>query len=84
MIKNKPIIGIRMVNKIIRWWKRRNFDLRQACIDKYSKEFGKEAGEEIGRMYDSINRGIPIGGFLETSVFLDMVEKVKKESGLYY
>ena len=51
------------MNKIIKWWKRRNFDLRQACIDKYSKEFGEEAGEEFGRMYDSINRGIPIGGF---------------------
>jgi hypothetical protein len=75
------------MNKIIKWWKRRklrrNFDLRQACIDKYSKEFGEEAGEEIGQMYDSINRGIPIGGFLETAAFLDMVEKVKKESGLY-
>lgn len=34
-------------------------------------------------MYDSINRGIPIGGFLETVTFLDMIERVKKESGLY-
>ena len=72
-----------MINKIIRWWKRRNFDLRQACIDKYSKEFGEDAREEIGQMYDKICRGEPIGGFLETTVFLDMVEKVKKESGLY-
>lgn len=30
------------MNKIIKWWKRRNFDLRQACIDKYSKEFGQK------------------------------------------
>ena len=36
-----------IMNKIIRWWKRRNFDLRQACIDKYSKEFGKEYAEEL-------------------------------------
>lgn len=71
------------MKNIIRWWKRRSFDLRQACIDKHSKEFGEEAGEEIGRMYDSINRGIPIGGFLETTIFLDMIERVKKESGLY-
>jgi hypothetical protein len=63
------------MNKIVKWWKRRNFDLRQACIDKYSKEFGE--------VYDSLNRGIPIGGFLETAIFLDMIEKVKKESGLY-
>ena len=71
------------MNKIIKWWKRRKFDLRQACIDKYSKELGKEAGEEFGRMYDSVNRGISIGGFKETATFLYMVEKVKKESGLY-
>lgn len=71
------------MNKLIKWWKRRNFDLRQACIDKYSKEFGEEAGKEFGQMYDSINCGTPIGSFLETAAFLDMIEKVKKESGLY-
>lgn len=71
------------MNKIIRWWKRRNFDLRQACIDKYSKEFGQEYAQKFGEMYDKTCRGEPIGGFLETSVFLDMIEKVKKESGLY-
>ena len=31
------------MNKIIKWWKRKNFDLRQACIDKYSKEFVEKA-----------------------------------------
>lgn len=71
------------MNKITKWWKRKKFDLRQACIDKYSKEFGEKAVKEIEEMYDSLNRGIPIGGFLETVVFLDMIEKVKKESGLY-
>ena len=71
------------MNKIIKWWKRKNFDLRQAYIDKYSKEFGEKAGEEIGEMYDSINRGLPIGGVFKTDLFLDMIERVKKESGLY-
>lgn len=71
------------MNKIIKWWKCRNFDLRQACIDKYSKEFGSKYAQEFGEMYDSINRGIPIGGFLETYAFLNMIERVKKESGLY-
>jgi hypothetical protein len=71
------------MNKIIKWWKRRNFDLRQACIDKYSKEFGEKYAQEIGEMYDKTCRGELIGGFLETSIFLDMIEKVKKESGLY-
>ena len=72
-----------IMNRLIKWWKRRNFDLRQAGIDKYSKEFGEEAGKEFGEMYDSLNRGIPIGSFLETAMFLDMIEEVKKESGLY-
>jgi len=71
------------MNKIIKWWKRKNFNLRQACIDKYSKEFGQKYVQEFGEMYDKICRGEPTGGFLETSIFLDMIERVKKESGLY-
>ena len=71
------------MNKIVKWWKRKHFDLRQACIDKYSKELGEETGKEIGEMYDSLNQGIPIGGLLETATFLGMIEKVKEESGLY-
>ena len=71
------------MKKIKNLEKRKIFDLRQACIDKYSKEFGEEVGEEFGEMYDAINKGEAIGGFLETAAFIDMVEKVKKESGLY-
>lgn len=63
------------INKIIKWWKRRNFDLRQACIDKYGKEFGE--------LYDKTCRGEPIGGFIETAMLINMIEVVKKESGLY-
>lgn len=71
------------MNKIIKWWKRRNFDLRQACIDEISKEFGNEVGKEFGEMYDDLCRGKPIGSVLETIMFLKIIEKVKKESGLY-
>ena len=71
------------MNRIIKWWKRKHFDLRQAGIDKYSKEFGEDAGKEFGEMYDIINSGGTIGGFFETVTFLDMVERVKKESGLW-
>lgn len=71
------------MNKIIKWWKRRNFNLRQTCIDKYTKEFGQDFGKDFGEKYDKICKGEPIGGFLETAVFLDMVKKVKEESGLY-
>lgn len=49
---------------------RKRVSLRQACIDEY--------GEEFGTMYDSVNSGIPIGGFSETIAFVEMVEKVKK------
>lgn len=49
-------------------------DLRQLVIDKF--------GEEYGEMYDSLNRGIPIGGFLKTISFLNAIEEVKKENNL--
>lgn len=39
-------------------------DLREQCVEAY--------GEEFGEMYDKVNRGEPIGGFIETVVFLDM------------
>ena len=45
-------------------------DLRAQCVEAY--------GEEFGEMYDAINRGETIGGFLETVMFLDMLEAVKK------
>ena len=56
-------------------WLKRIFgkkqDLRKVCIEKYGKEFGE--------IYDNMNRGIPVGGFLETTIFIDMIEKVKQE-----
>ena len=56
-------------------WLKRIFgkkqDLRKACIDKYGKEFGE--------IYDNMSCGIPVGGFLETTIFIDMIEKVKQE-----
>ena len=45
-------------------------DLRAQCVEAY--------GEEFGEMYDAINKGETIGGFLETAMFLDMLEAVKK------
>ena len=64
-----------MIKNIIKKIKRKRFNLRQACIDKY--------GEEFGALYDSLCTGAPIGGFVETTAFLDMVEQVKKDSGLF-
>ena len=44
--------------------------LRDKLVEMY--------GEEAGEAYDKTNMGIPIGGFLETVIFLLMVEDVRK------
>lgn len=45
-------------------------DLRTKCVELYGKKFGK--------IYDAINQGIPVGGFIETVVYLEMVEEVRR------
>ena len=50
---------------------------KTALRDKLVEMYGEEAGE----VYDKINAGIPIGGFLETAIFLQMVEEAKKALG---
>lgn len=48
---------------------RKRKSLRDKCIEVY--------GEEFGEIYDSLCRGIPIGGFMETATILRMIEDVK-------
>ena len=48
---------------------RKRKSLREKCIEAY--------GEEFGEIYDSLCSGIPVGGFKETAVILQMIEKVK-------
>lgn len=60
-----------MIKKILKYFKRKRFDLRQACVDEY--------GEEFGELYDKINTGEPIGNFNKTVKFLDLVESVKRK-----
>ena len=43
--------------------------LRDKCVREY--------GEDFGELYDKSCKGEPIGGFLETSMFLNMIEKVR-------
>ena len=50
--------------------KQRQKSLRDKVIKMY--------GEEFAELYDKVNQGIPIGGFGETSIFIDMVEKARK------
>ena len=44
--------------------------LRDKVVEMY--------GEEAGEAYVKINMGIPIGGFLETAIFVYMVEGARK------
>ena len=50
---------------------------KTALRDKLVEMYGEEAGEA----YDKINTGMPMGGFLETVIFLQMVEEAKKALG---
>lgn len=55
------------------WFKnlfKKKESLRDKCVTAY--------GDEFGEMYDAINRGETIGGFLETAAFIDMLEVVKR------
>lgn len=45
-------------------------DLRTMCIEVY--------GEEFGKIYDDMGRGIPVGGFMETTTYISMIEEVRK------
>ena len=38
----------------------------------------KEYGEEFGKIYDDMNCGIPVGGFMETAAYISMIEEVRK------
>ena len=50
---------------------------RDTLRDKLVEMYGEEAGEA----YDKINAGMPMGGLVETVIFLRMVEDAKKELG---
>ncbi len=49
-------------------------DNRKNLRDKVVEMYGEEAGEA----YDKINSGTPMGGFLETAMFLQMIEDARK------
>lgn len=48
--------------------------LQPTLRDKFAEMYGEDAAEA----YDKTNMGIPIGGFLETAIFVHMVEDVRK------
>lgn len=61
----------KIIKRIKEWFKRkRKPSLREQCIQAYGKDFGE--------LYDTLNSGGTVGGFLETALILDMIEAVKK------
>ena len=72
----KELLGIGADRFKCKWFKRFHKkdkkDLREVCRKKY--------GDDFVKMYDMVNRGIPIGNIEETIVFINMVEAAKKEA----
>lgn len=63
-----------MLKKILKYFKRKRFNLRKACIDEY--------GEQFGELYDKINTGQVIGDFNETVRVINMIERVKRKNDI--
>lgn len=59
---------------MIMMWLRKLFKKKKTLRDKLVEMYGEEAGI----YHDKINEGIPIGGFLETVIFLEMVKEAEK------
>lgn len=57
-------------------------DLRGEAAKWVKKNLGEEYMEEFLNDYDSLNRGIPIGSFEETIIFLNMMEHIKRDIGI--
>ena len=55
------------------------YDLRKEVAAWVEKNIGAEYVEEALDKYDKINSGVPIGGFQETAVFLQMIDRIKAE-----
>ena len=76
---------MKTLHKLI-WRIRRRFgwySLRSEGADWVRDNLGAEYVSDFIEKYDSLCRGIPIGGFVETAVFLDMIEQIKKDKGIY-
>ena len=55
------------------------YDLRKEGAKWVAKNIGEDYVDEFLAKYDDINIGIPIGGIAETVVFLNMIERIKRE-----
>ena len=55
------------------------YNLRKEVALWVEKNLGSECVDEALEKYDKINKGVPIGGFEETIVFVNMIETIKAE-----
>lgn len=55
------------------------YNLRKEVGRWVEKNIGPEYVDEALEKYDKIKSGVPIGGFEETIVFIDMIETIKAE-----
>lgn len=53
-------------------------NLRKDGAKWVRENIGEEYVDEFYEKYDKLNNGIPIGSFVETVVFLDMLERIKR------
>ena len=60
---------------MIRWPK---IFTKSSLQDRLRDKLVEMYGEEAGEMYDNINMGISIGGFVESAIFMDMIEDARK------
>lgn len=58
---------------------KRTYSLRRYGAEWVSENLGQEYVNEFLEKYDRLNSGMPIGGFVETAIFVDMIQKIKKE-----
>lgn len=65
--------------KLFKKLKRKHYNLRSELANWVERNIGSEYVDEALEKYDKINSGIPIGGMVETMVFVDMIETVKAE-----
>ena len=61
-----------MIKLLKRWYRKIvGKKLRDAVVEAY--------GARYGQMYVDVNMGVPIGNLNDTIIFLEAVERVKKE-----
>ena len=55
------------------------YNLRKEGAKWVAKNMGEKYVEEFLAKYDDINRGVPIGGIVETMIFINLIERIKEQ-----